>query len=187
MLKNKGDTLLSSIPEVVAINDGEMIRFKGGVDGNHSIIADGDIARYEAHWKGYCENSMAEPRPFTSTIKMLNNAISSVRNRAEGEARVFNKCVKSRGVYLTASCDGETVLSTADNHMLKSASRTDLHNNIKWLIETHPDLDSIYVEGGFDGADTVKDLLELTDYEPWVSEWAIEIWNKSWNIEVPFL
>ena len=187
MLKNKGDTLLSSIPEIIAVNDGEMIRFKGGIDGDHSIIADGDTARYMAHWEGYCSNSDAEPRSFTSTLKMFNHAISEARNKAESEARAFNSCVKSRGVYITASANGETVVSSADDNMLKTRNRTEIKKSIEWIIETHPSVDSISVEGGFDGAESVRDLLEHDNYEPWVSEWAFEIWNKSWNIEVPFL
>ncbi len=78
-------------------------------------------------------------------------------------------CCRSRGAWLTASINSDVITQPQEYEI---STFTKLKADIASLKEQGAV--EIYIEGGFDGADSVYDLNEC-HYDPWVSEWGFEL------------
>jgi hypothetical protein len=107
------------------------------------------------------------------TYSDLHDAIVDARDSAKTAAeRAGSKVVRSRGVWLVALKDGE-LHNENGTSMVKT--KKDVTDFIKQAVSEG--VQAISVDGGFDGADSLYALNE-GDYEPYVSEWEIPIWNN---------
>lgn len=56
-------------------------------------------------------------------------------------------------------------------------SAKDLKASVASISERFPEVAGIFLEGGFDWAESVRAMADC-DYDPWVSDWSVEIWKK---------
>ncbi|MDS1821182.1 hypothetical protein QX249_10960 [Vibrio parahaemolyticus] len=182
-----GHIVHTSNPSVYAELDGDRIRFKGGLGNqDHSISADSTLERFNEHWNGFLDNTHTDPEPYYSKLKSLKSVISDARNEALNEMTAHYPCTRSRGTYLTASVDNETVISMSDEWVLRNLTKKELIENIKDALKRYPNINNISIEGGFDGADSVRDMNEDL-YDPWITDWVVTLWDKSWGVPIPFI
>ena len=102
------------------------------------------------------------------TFTELKEKMAEARQEAQREAQAVCPCVRSRGAWLMATKDDETITEN-DSYEIKSLNK--LLKDIQELKEQGAD--NFYIDGGFDGADNVRDLNDC--YDPWVSDWSIEL------------
>ena len=91
----------------------------------------------------------------------LKAMVREAREVAENEARQHYTTVQSRGIELKYSGDCEPIYL---NRLTMKA--------LNEFIANSPKGSDIWVQGGFDGADSPRDMME-SNYETWVSEWAL--------------
>ena len=113
-------------------------------------------------------------------MRDLNEALKKARADARQDAQ-GPKCIFARG----------TNLSTADKQGEQCSPRIEAEcpgwNNtwkeIKDLItevETkYPNVQEIYLSGGYDGADSPIDYHRHGNYDPWVSSWKVTVWKRT--------
>lgn len=97
----------------------------------------------------------------------LKRLISKHRNVAEDDALKDFPCVRSRGVFLTAQKDGDKMEGSDCDFTTLTKLKSDIAH-----LRTNG-ADTFYIEGGFDGADSVHELYD--GYTPYVSDWCFEI------------
>jgi len=110
----------------------------------------------------------------------LSAAIRVARDEARKEAQ--QSCgrkgvLRSRGVEFTAA-DAKGDKLSEGGVWLWDGSAKELDSLIKSLAAKFPEAKVFYAEGGFDWAESVRALVD-SDYDPWVSEWAVEIWRAA--------
>jgi len=103
------------------------------------------------------------------TFKELKEQISEARQKAEREAKTVCSCVRSRGAWLAAVNADGNVTTESSQYEIKSMKR--LMADVEHL--KNEGSTKFFVDGGFDGADSVRDLNDC--YDPWVSEWSIDL------------
>lgn len=103
------------------------------------------------------------------TFSDLKDTISEEKAKAENKAKKQFKIVRSRGNECSVSVDGDSVINPFK-------SKAELVDFINSSISTG-NADEIWIQGGFDGADSVADL-NNHNYSPLVEEWAFIIWDK---------
>jgi hypothetical protein len=116
-----------------------------------------------------------EAQPLNENVNFgeLKKAISIARAAAGIEAKEQFPIAMSRGVEISAGDEYETQEMTTKKELLEF---------IEYAKQGGAKV--IYVQGGFDGYDSVHDIKECI-YEPWVSDWSIEIWNSESGIIPP--
>lgn len=102
------------------------------------------------------------------TFKEIKETISENRDTAHNEALTDYSCVRSRGAWVTALKDGE-VITESDAYRITTAKQ--LKADVAHLKAEGAD--EFYIDGGFDGADSVSELCD--GYDPFVSEWSFAI------------
>jgi hypothetical protein len=97
----------------------------------------------------------------------IKELISEAREVAKVEGQESNSCLRSRGAWLRAEKGNEVLNDSEVNYITTLKS-------LKSDVAQYKALgaDTFTIEGGFDGADSIKALNE-SDYCPWVSEWEI--------------
>ena len=100
-------------------------------------------------------------------------AVQDARENAQREAKAGWSCVRSRGVSMCAY-RGKEPLSEGSEHIL--TTKKSLTN----FIERYEAMgaDSVALFGGFDGADSVRDLNDY-NYAALVTEWELVIYRDS--------
>lgn len=113
------------------------------------------------------------------SLQDIKVEVSAARNEAVRKAESDYICIRSRGTWLNTTnkkegqCDPQPQGECYEwNGTLKQ-----IKNLIDDVEANHPDCDEIWISGGYDGADSVRDLND-GDYDPWVSDWDVLIWKR---------
>lgn len=102
--------------------------------------------------------------PFS--LSEIKAAIAEARDQAKEIARGFYSHVRSRGANIG-------IYDNDSNEKLDEIEFKALRDIMK-AIKATPDLKDLVIDGGFDGADSLKDLNEGC-VEVWLSEWSLEL------------
>lgn len=115
-----------------------------------------------------------------NTHAEMNEAIVAERAKARKEAR--EACgpgaLRSRGTY-TITADNTGRAGPCDESLVyfDHKSKKTLRALIEKIEANYPNTTEIYVEGGFDFAESVRDMNEGI-YDPEVSVWSLLIWKR---------
>lgn len=115
-----------------------------------------------------------------SSLKQLNEAIANERAKALKDAEGQFKCIYSRGTMLsTCKADGEQCEPAieADPYLWKRTWKS-IAELVALVLAKYPHVAQVYISGGYDGADSVRDRWEYGNYEPWVSSWQVTVWSR---------
>ena len=99
----------------------------------------------------------------------LRNLVSEARSEARNQAESCAAVVQSRGAWISALRDGETITESGDRMFTTLKA---LKADVAALKAMGAD--KFFIDGGFDGADTLADMLDGCA-DPYVSEWSIEL------------
>lgn len=104
--------------------------------------------------------------------------IAAERNRAVKEARRCSKFWKSRGTFLATTGRGGQCnpFPEADCPYWDGTLKS-IYETIALVEAEYPEVEEIYISGGYDGADSLYDY-RMMCYEPWVSSWDVSIWTR---------
>ena len=106
------------------------------------------------------------------SLTELKSLVKKERNEAKKEASECYSCIRSRGVCLRAfGSDHEAFNEDGDDEytvLTLKGLNEDIAN-----YASHGATE-FYLDGGFDGADSVYDLNNFC-YDPRVSEWSIQL------------
>lgn len=105
--------------------------------------------------------------------------VADARAEAHAEARGAYPWVRSRGTYLCTSdasgqCDPAPEAECPD----WDGTLRDIRELVAKVSLFYPQVEKVYISGGFDGAFTFKELYETSDYEPWASAWDVTVWTR---------
>lgn len=114
------------------------------------------------------------------TLRDLKDAIAVERERAIKEARADFPCIKSRGTFIaTCKANGDQCSPCPEAEAYEwSGTIKELNALVARVQADHPEVGEVYVAGGYDGAENLRDLLECGDYAPWVSAWHVTFWKR---------
>jgi hypothetical protein len=128
--------------------------------GSFNLFGAGTVENFEA------AETVEKEKLTLSDIKEL---VSKARDVARREAREVHSCVRSRGAWFKAEKDGENLNeSEGDMFTTMKALKSDIAH-YKAL-----GADVFWIEGGFDGADSVRELND-GDVSVWIADWAIKL------------
>jgi hypothetical protein len=115
---------------------------------------------------------------FTSA-KELREAVSEARSiaKVEAERSCGRGFLSSRGAWFIATRDNGAESNATDGTIEFKGTQKQLDDEIARLRLDCPDINDIYIEGGFNFAETMADLRDHV-YEPWVSEWSVLAWSR---------
>lgn len=118
----------------------------------------------------------------TTPLSEIKLKVQSARVVARHEAGRYYSCVQSRGAHVYCR-DGDNNLFEAESYEW-DGTKKDLQNALKHAVEKYGNKSVTFgIEGGFNGADSVHDL-HNDAYEPWVSEWSVELFCGVLTAEV---
>lgn len=114
------------------------------------------------------------------TFKDLKTAVRAARGAAYDEAKASFPWIRSRGTYLaTAGLNGDQCGPYPEAECPTWSGRYgEVLNVVAEVLASHPEVGKVYISGGFDGADTFRDLHEYDNYEPWASAWDVTVWTR---------
>lgn len=107
-----------------------------------------------------------------TTLNQLKDAVNTNRDSAQRIAKTNYPVVISRGITIKADNvdDG--------GYLLSRLTKKELMPLIEFYVSKGAK--SIYLQGGFNGADSVTDYADF-NYDSWVSEWdVLIIENGEW-------
>ena len=120
----------------------------------------------------------------TPKLKAVHRVVSKERRTAERDATAYNKFVQSRGTWL---CTGDKVGQCRPRAEAECPTWGGTLTEIKKLVAqvqtAYPDVERIYIAGGYDGFETFRDMMEHDLYTPWVAEWNVTLWTKDKGYE----
>ncbi len=115
----------------------------------------------------------------------LKARVAKARHEAYREARLESKrsnmpWVWSRGTWFS------TVDERGDQAQPYPGAEAAQWNGTKRELEAviakverdYPDVMVLYVEGGYDGGETINDKKDGI-YEPWISNWSVDVWRRN--------
>ena len=113
------------------------------------------------------------------SLRTTRIAVEEARREAFKDAKAQNRWVRSRGTFLcTADSDGQCEPSPEAEAFEWDGTLRAIHEMVNDVLAKYPDVEKIYISGGYDGADTFEDLYRFDNYEPWVAAWDITVWTK---------
>jgi hypothetical protein len=119
------------------------------------------------------------------TAAALLAKVKEARGEARTEAKASNPWIRSRGTWLcTAGPTGQCGPRPEAEALYWNGRVAEIRELVTTVLATHPEVDKIYVAGGFDGADTFDDLYTHDNYEPWVSAWDVTVWTRAGGFTV---
>lgn len=111
----------------------------------------------------------------TTPLSEIKKLVQDARDVAQREAFKYYSCVRSRGAHVYCRIDGNNVYEAESYEW--NGTKKDLQNAINYIIKTYPGKKAVFgIEGGFNGANSVQDLNDDC-YDPWVSEWTVELFD----------
>jgi len=108
-----------------------------------------------------------------SFMEELKFTMTHLNSESMRFGRRYYRCIKSRGRELKGF--------TEDNEMICGGMEWPWSGTKKDMVDflkDNPDTKELWIECGYDGAATVRDLIDYVEYEPWVECWAVLVWNK---------
>jgi endo-1,4-beta-mannosidase len=106
----------------------------------------------------------------TINFSLIKEEISFARDEARIAALDCNSCVRSRGAWFVASKDNNTITEGEEYYITTKKELLRVIDVFKGM-----GADEFYIDGGFDGADSVRDLHDGSSYTPFVSDWSIKL------------
>jgi hypothetical protein len=116
-----------------------------------------------------------------NTYAELERAVIQERQHAMREGYRDNKCAFSRGTFLCTSNDrnGQVRPYPEAECITWNESMKQIRSLVEEVLRDYPEVDEIYIGGGFDGANSPRDYHEYGEYEPWVSNWQVTVWRRN--------
>lgn len=113
-------------------------------------------------------------------INQVKEAVSKERYTSIREYGRPNGVLFSRGTWLCTSNkkDGQCAPRYEAACPDFGGTWTEIVKLIQEVKDQYPDVDEIYISGGYDEAKSQRDYYEYGDYEPWVVTWSVTIWTK---------
>ena len=141
--------------------------------------------RLIAHWEGFVNSTDVDVQvvqfenkkpflPYYNTMKELNEKIKEVR-----KFECYSGVIRRRETEIIFMADGER-----DGETNWEGTKSDLLSVITTNLKLHPEIDEIYVSGGYDASDSVDDY-DHGAYEPQCHMWDVLVWKKKTNF-APF-
>ena len=116
-------------------------------------------------------------------VNLLNEAVQAAYD-AEYRAVFHNQVpvIRSRGRWVNTMGGEGSVIDQCSPCPGAEAqdfrgTRKQLENLVEDIEDRHPHVKELWVEGGFDGADSLRDMLEDL-YDPWVGSWEVLVWTR---------
>jgi hypothetical protein len=110
------------------------------------------------------------------TFQQIKDEIQSEREKCRLEAwdSVGRKgFLKSRGSYVYVIREGNVIAGEGESIDFEGTKK-----QIQQLIEKYNGC-TIDVSGGFDYASSPKDYYEYGDYDPWVGDWSVTVFQSA--------
>lgn len=113
-------------------------------------------------------------------LKELRRAIDLARHQAIRSGNSAAPYIKSRGTWLaTSSKDGQCAPAPESDCNWWKGTLKEIRELVAYVQERYPDVETVYVTGGYDGyASFFRSMEDSSDYEPWVSQWEVDVWKK---------
>lgn len=114
-----------------------------------------------------------------TTLQQTVGKVRAARRDAYREAKGSMPWVRSRGTFLCTAGPGNDQAEPnpeADCPEWDGTMR-EIRDLIAKVEDRYPDVDLIYIAGGFDGGETLRDLTD-GNYEPWLSNWQVHVWRR---------
>lgn len=112
-------------------------------------------------------------------LKELKEAIARARYDAVRTAKKGAPYIKSRGTWLcTVDKDGQCRPSPEAECQAWDGTLREIHKLVAIVQAAYPNVEVVYVAGGYDGYEEFRDIVECADYTPWVSQWEVDVWKK---------
>ena len=116
---------------------------------------------------------MTKPTP--SAAQLVRDCSLSYQAALAGAKREIKGGVfQSRGRWVRVMVDGESVVDNGEIEFKGTQKQLD---EILAKYGNLPGLEAIYIEGGVNWAASMSDM-HYGNYEPWVTEWAVNILVK---------
>lgn len=112
-------------------------------------------------------------------LKELRRLVAMARHRAIRDGNAAAPYIQSRGMWLaTSNKDGQCPPSPEGECDWWKGTLKQI-KELVYLIETkYPEVETVYVAGGYDGYASFHSAVNGDDYEPWVSQWEVDVWKK---------
>lgn len=112
------------------------------------------------------------------TLSTIKSEIIEARETARREAR--RNCsgchIASRGTHIaTLNADGQCRPCPEADAIDWNGTAKEIVRLIEECIKSHPDVTKVYIGGGFDAAQNLREYLDGI-YDPWVESWDVDIW-----------
>lgn len=111
----------------------------------------------------------------------FRDAVSAARETARREGAKDAGYAKSRGTMLGTSPKGggQCRPYPGGEAIPWDGSKKELEAVIEKVLAGYPDVETVYVFGGFDGFETfAAAIANDDDYDPWISEWEVVYWTR---------
>ena len=110
-----------------------------------------------------------------SAAQLVRDCSNSYQAAMAGAKReIKGGFFRSRGRWVRVLANGDSVVDNGDLEFKGTQKQLD---EIVAEYGELPGLEGIYIEGGVDWASSLRDFGDC-DYEPWVTEWAVNILVK---------
>lgn len=80
----------------------------------------------------------------------------------------------SRGRWIRVTANGDSILDDGECEFRGTQKQLDA---IVAEYVGKPGVTHVYIEGGLNWTSSLRDLRDYGDYEPWVGEWRVTIWD----------
>jgi len=114
-------------------------------------------------------------KPIPSAAQLRKDCSASYQAALAGAKRQIKGGIfQSRGKWIRVIANGDSVLDNGECEFKGTQKQLD---EIVAKYKDLPGLEGIYIEGGVNWSNNLIDFYE-GDYEPWVTEWAVNILVK---------
>lgn len=109
--------------------------------------------------------------------KAICAAVKESRGAAHREARQYWPFVSGRdgALLCTSSKTSQCEPNIAAECPRWDGRRASIERLVADVLANYPQVDEVYIEGAYDGADQLGDT---RDYEPRVTEWCVPVWRR---------
>jgi hypothetical protein len=110
----------------------------------------------------------------------LKDSITDARHAALKDARAewTFRYIRSRGMFLsTIGKNGQCQPKPSAECPTWHGTLREITDLVSLVETTYPEVTEILIEGGYDGADSLRAYLD-DDYQPWVAAWSVTVWRR---------
>ena len=114
-------------------------------------------------------------------LTAIRKAVAIARDEAVKEARASSRCIQSRGTWLATgnAKDGQCRPFPEAECPEWGGTLREIIALVDRVLADYPQCEEVYLAGGYDGAETVAELIHQGEYEPWVSSWHVPVWTRA--------